>query len=47
MSDYRQLTDLLGAGNVPANALYGIQTFRALESFPIAGRPVHGELVHA
>ena len=32
-----------GAGG----SLYGIHTERALENFPLAGRPVHPELVHA
>ena len=30
--------DLLGEKSVPANALYGIQTARAVENFPISGR---------
>jgi len=32
---------------VPDEALYGIHTLRALEHFPVAGRPVPRELVHA
>ncbi len=47
MTPHRQETDLLGARDVPAEALYGIHTVRALENFPIAGRPVHRRLVHA
>lgn len=47
MSTYRQETDLLGTRDVPADALYGVHTVRALENFPIAGRPVHRALVHA
>lgn len=47
MSNYRQETDLLGTCDVPAEALYGIHTVRALENFPVAGRPVHRALVHA
>ncbi len=43
----RTETDLLGTRPVPADALYGIGTVRALENFPLAGRPVHRELVHA
>lgn len=39
--------DLLGEREVPAEALYGIHTVRALENFPLAGRPVHPELVSA
>ena len=33
--------------DVPAGALYGVHTLRALENFPLAGRPVHRALVHA
>jgi aspartate ammonia-lyase len=32
--------DLLGDRDVPAEALYGIQTLRALENFPITGVPI-------
>jgi aspartate ammonia-lyase len=39
--------DLLGERPVPADALHGIHTERALENFPLAGRPVHASLVHA
>ena len=39
--------DLLGSREVPANALYGIHTLRALENFPLLRRPVHPELIHA
>jgi aspartate ammonia-lyase len=39
--------DLLGDREVPADVLYGIHTARAAENFPLAGRPVHTELVHA
>jgi aspartate ammonia-lyase len=30
--------DLLGAKQIPARALYGVQTARAIENFPISGR---------
>jgi aspartate ammonia-lyase len=30
--------DLLGEKRIPANALYGVQTARAIENFPISGR---------
>ena len=43
----RQETDLLGTRDVPAETLYGVHTARALENFPLAGRPVHRGLVHA
>jgi aspartate ammonia-lyase len=33
----RREEDLLGARDVPAEALYGIQTLRAIENFPITG----------
>ncbi|MCE5278497.1 MAG: aspartate ammonia-lyase [Planctomycetaceae bacterium] len=47
MSDYRKEHDFLGERDVPAAALYGIHTLRAVENFPLARRPVHPELVHA
>src|SRR5215211_3039911 len=33
----RREHDLLGERDVPASALYGVQTLRALENFPISG----------
>ena len=39
--------DLLGSKAIPAGALYGIHTARALENFPLAGRPVHSGLARA
>ena len=47
MTDYRTEHDLLGERQVPAGALYGISTVRALENFPLSGRGVHPELIHA
>lgn len=47
MSGYRIEHDLLGQCQVPAEALYGIYTQRAVENFPLARRPVHPELIHA
>ena len=44
---FRVEHDQLGSREVPADALYGIHTVRALENFPLAGRPVHAELVAA
>ncbi len=44
---FRLERDLLGFQEVPADALYGIHTVRALANFPLAGRPVHAELVAA
>jgi aspartate ammonia-lyase len=43
----RTENDLLGALAVPADALYGIHTQRALENFGLAGRPVSRHLVQA
>ena len=34
----RKEHDLLGDRDVPEDALYGMQTLRALENFPITGR---------
>lgn len=39
--------DALGEGPVPADALYGIHTARALNNFRLAGRPVHPALIRA
>ena len=39
--------DSLGEMSLPAEALYGIHTARALENFPLALRPVHRALAHA
>lgn len=45
----RREHDLLGDRDVPAEALYGVQTLRALENFPITGTPIREfpELVSA
>jgi len=47
MTASRTEEDLLGRAPVPADALYGIHTVRALENFPIARRPVNPALIHA
>ncbi|HOZ48440.1 MAG TPA: aspartate ammonia-lyase [Candidatus Hydrogenedentes bacterium] len=39
--------DLLGEKSVPRDALYGVHTVRAIENFPLTGRPVHPQLVAA
>ena len=39
--------DHLGDMALPENALYGIQTARAMVNFPLARRTVHPELIHA
>ncbi|HPE75529.1 MAG TPA: aspartate ammonia-lyase [Draconibacterium sp.] len=40
-------TDLLGTKQIPARAIWGIHTARAVENFPLSGRPVHPELIKA
>ncbi len=45
--DTRIEKDSLGEVAMPADALYGIHTVRALENFPVTGRPVHPALVRA
>jgi len=47
MPDFRKESDLLGELDVPADALYGIYTVRAIENFPLARRPVNPALIHA
>jgi aspartate ammonia-lyase len=47
MTDYRIEKDLLGEREVPADALYGVHTGRAVENFPLANRPVKPALIHA
>ena len=47
MPEYRIEKDLLGELAVPADALYGIHTQRAVENFPLAHRRVRAGLVHA
>src|SRR5512140_2515637 len=37
MTDYRIEKDSLGEINVPADAMYGPQTQRAVENFPVSG----------
>jgi aspartate ammonia-lyase len=47
MDAFRTERDMLGTAAVPAAALYGIHTVRALENFPLSGRPVNPALVQA
>jgi aspartate ammonia-lyase len=47
MTPFRTEHDLLGARQIPADALWGIHTDRAVENFPLARRPVHPALIHA
>lgn len=39
--------DSLGTRQIPENALYGIQTQRAVDNFAVSGRPVRLELIRA
>ncbi len=47
MIQSRVETDLLGSKQIPADALWGIHTARAVENFPLSGRMVHRELIKA
>jgi aspartate ammonia-lyase len=47
IAESRVEVDLLGERSVPRDALWGIHTARAVENFPLTGRPVHRGLVHA
>jgi fumarate hydratase, class II len=47
MSGFRTEKDTMGKMQVPADALYGAQTQRAVENFPISGRPLPPEFIHA
>ncbi len=43
----RTETDFIGSKEIPADALWGIHTARALENFPIPGPAVNPRLLHA
>src|SRR3954467_12205812 len=47
MSDYRIERDSMGELKVPANALYGAQTQRAVDNFPISGLRMPREFIRA
>jgi fumarate hydratase class II len=47
MSDFRIESDSMGEVRLPAQAYYGAQTKRAVENFPISGKPLPKELIHA
>jgi fumarate hydratase class II len=47
MSEYRIEKDSMGEMKVPSDALYGPQTQRAVENFPISGEPLPPRFVHA
>ncbi|GAA0746797.1 class II fumarate hydratase [Ideonella azotifigens] len=44
---FRTESDSMGAMQVPAEALYGAQTQRAVLNFPISGQPMPAPFVHA
>ena len=46
MSDFRTEKDSLGEMKVPAAALWGPQTQRAVENFPISGKPLPPAFIH-
>ena len=43
----RREHDLLGERELPVSARFGIHTQRAVENFPLLGRPCHPELLKA
>jgi fumarate hydratase class II len=43
---YRIEKDSMGEVRVPANALWGAQTQRAVENFPVSGRPMPQRIIH-
>jgi len=47
MPQFRTERDSMGEVRLPAEAYYGAQTQRAVENFPISGRTLPTELIHA
>ncbi|HLV58583.1 MAG TPA: class II fumarate hydratase [Natronosporangium sp.] len=47
MTEYRIERDTMGEVRVPADALWGAQTQRAVENFPVSGRGLEPAQVHA
>ncbi len=47
MSETRTERDTMGEMQVPADALYGASTARAVENFPVANRPLTPAVIHA
>lgn len=47
MNAYRAESDSIGSLSIPAEALYGVHTARAIENFPLSGSPIRRVLVHA
>lgn len=44
---FRVEHDTMGEAQLPVNAYYGAQTQRAIENFPISGKRIASELIHA
>lgn len=44
---FRQETDFIGTADIPADALWGIHTYRARDNFSISGYAVHPEFIKA
>ncbi len=47
MSDSRVERDTMGEVQLPVGALYGAQTQRAVDNFPVSGAPLPPRLIHA
>lgn len=47
MTEFRIEHDSMGGVKVPAKAYYSAQTQRAIENFPVSGKPLHPDLIHA
>lgn len=47
MSNYRKERDSLGEVEIPADALYGAQTQRAINNFPISGQRMPRTFIRA
>ncbi len=45
--DNKRVSDSMGDLNVPANALYGAQTARAIKNFPVSGRTLPRSFIRA
>ena len=47
MTKHRRQSDSLGEVSIPADALYGAHTARAVENFPVSGRTMPGRFITA
>ena len=47
MAEFRTAEDTMGQMRLPADALWGAQTQRAVENFPVSGQTVPAEVIHA